>query len=52
MIIFNADYLDGLTAKAQANPRKGQHLNIHKSGNPPTFNGDGFNRSVQHLEFD
>lgn len=31
MKVFSADYLNGLTAKAQANPRKRQHRNIHES---------------------
>lgn len=31
MKIFSADYLDGLTIQAQANPRKRQHRNIHES---------------------
>jgi cupin fold WbuC family metalloprotein len=31
MKIFSADYLDGLTVQAQANPRKRQYRNIHES---------------------
>lgn len=35
MKIFSADYLNELTAKAQDNPRKRQHLNIHESYRDP-----------------
>ena len=35
MKIFSTDYLDGLTAKAQVNPRKRQHQNIHESYEDP-----------------
>lgn len=31
MKIFSEDYLNGLTAQAQGNPRKRQHRNIHES---------------------
>lgn len=31
MKVFSADYLNELTAKAQGNPRKRQHTNIHES---------------------
>jgi cupin fold WbuC family metalloprotein len=35
MKIFDADYLNNLTAEAQGNPRKRKHRNIHESYNDP-----------------
>ena len=35
MKVFSADYLNALTAKAQGNPRKRQHRNIHESYKDP-----------------
>jgi len=35
MKAFSADYLNKLTAKAQCNPRKRQHQNIHESYEDP-----------------
>lgn len=35
MKVFDADYLNKLTAESQRNPRKRQHCNIHKSYKDP-----------------
>jgi cupin fold WbuC family metalloprotein len=35
MMVFGADYLNELTARAQGSPRKRQHRNIHKSYEDP-----------------